>query len=87
LTGPYCAAVFFGTFVDEPLSMMYAAWTITLLLWLAHRIAPVVDIVRVWSQASPLITHTLPWSQLAACAVIASTMLLGAVRIVQTREY
>ena len=43
LAAPYCAAVFFVTLLDEPLSMVFAGWTITLLLWLLHRTAPAVD--------------------------------------------
>lgn len=87
LTLPYSAAILMGTFIDEPLSMVYAGWTTALMLWLAHKIAPAVDIVQAWGQASPLHTHAMPWSQLAACVVIASAMFVAAVRIVQAREY
>jgi hypothetical protein len=87
LSVPYCAAVFFETFVPEPLSLVFAGWTITLLLWLAHHIAPAVDIVRAWGPASPLITHQLPWSQLASCAVLGLVFVVAALRVVRTREY
>jgi hypothetical protein len=87
LTAPYCTAVFFVTILDEPLSMVVAGWTNMLLLWLLHRTAPAVDIVRAWGAESPLITHTLPWSQMATCAGLATIMFLAAVRMVQTREY
>ena len=43
---------------------------ITLLLWLAHHIAPAVDTVRVCGHASPLITHRLPWCRMANARVI-----------------
>ncbi len=86
-TGPYFASVFFGTFLDEPLSLVYAGWTITFLLWLCHRITPAIDIIRAFGQASPLITHRLPWSQMATCAGLAAILFLAAVRVVQTREY
>jgi hypothetical protein len=83
LTGPYCAQVFFTTFVDEPLSLMYACWTYTLLLWLLHHTTPAMDIIRAFGQASPLITHSLPWSQMATSACLAMVVLLAAVRVVQ----
>ena len=46
ISGPYFAAVFFATFLDEPLSLVYGGWTITFLLWVCHRTAPAVDIIR-----------------------------------------
>jgi hypothetical protein len=36
------------------------------LLWLAHHVAPSVDIILVYGAASPVLTHRLPWSQIAA---------------------
>ncbi len=42
LTVPYFAAVFFGTFVDEPLSFLFTGWAIVSILWLAHHVAPSV---------------------------------------------
>jgi hypothetical protein len=87
LTAVYCTHAFFTTFMDEPLSSVYAGLTLALLLWLLHRIGPAVDIVRAFGQASPLITHRLPWSQTATAAGLAVVLFLAAVRVVQTREY
>jgi hypothetical protein len=87
LTGPYCAAVLFETVLMEPFSMVAAGWAFGLLLWVLHKIAPAVDIVRAFGQASPLITHRLPWSQMATSAGLALMLSLAAVWIVQTREY
>lgn len=87
LAAPYCAALFFVTLLAEPLSLMCAGWSITLLLWLLHRSAPAVDIIRAFGQASPLITHRLPWSQIATCAGLTVVLFWAAVRVVQTREY
>lgn len=87
VTGPYCAAVLFETVLAEPFSMVIAGWAFTLLLWLLHHIAPAVDMIRAFGQASPLITHRLPWPQMATSAGTAMILLLAAVRIVQTREY
>jgi hypothetical protein len=87
LTGPYCAALLFETLLAEPFSMVIAGWAFGLLLWLLHRIAPAVDIVRAFGPASPLVTHRLPWPQMATSAGIALLLFLVAVRIVQVREY
>jgi hypothetical protein len=87
LTGPYCAHLLFITFIDEPLSFMYSSWAYMLLLWLLHRAGPAFDIVRAFLQESPLITHRLPWSQMAVCAVVSALLVWGTVRMVRTREY
>jgi hypothetical protein len=87
LTGPYCAALLFETLLAEPFSMVLAGWAFGLLLWLLHRIAPAVDVIRAFGQASPLITHRLPWPQMATSAGMALALFLAAVWIVQTREY
>jgi hypothetical protein len=82
-----CAVIFFTTFVDEPLSGVYAGWTLTLMLWGLHHVAPAVDVIRAWGQESPLITHSLPWSQMATSAGLALIFFCAAVRMVQRREY
>jgi hypothetical protein len=87
LTGPYCVHAFFTAFVDEPLSLMFAGWSLMLLLWLLHHAAPAVDIIRAFMQESPLITHRLPWPQMATSAGLAAILIWGTARVVQTREY
>lgn len=87
LTGPYCAHILFLTFLDEPLSSMCAGLAIFLLLLLLHHTVPAVDIGRALGPASPLITHRLPWSQMAASVGLSAILFVAAVRIVQTREY
>ncbi|HLK69816.1 MAG TPA: hypothetical protein VKU19_40580 [Bryobacteraceae bacterium] len=87
LTGPYCAALLFETLLTEPFSMVVAGWVLMLLLWLLHRLAPAVDIMRGCFQASPLITHRLPWSQMATAAGMSLMLFLAAVWIVRAREY
>jgi hypothetical protein len=71
----------------EPFSMVVAGWFFLALLWLLHRIAPAVDIIRAFMQESPLITHRLPWPQMATSAAIALILFFAAFRIVQTREF
>lgn len=87
LVAPYSAHVFFATWLDEPFSILCAGFTLALLLFVCHHIAPGVDIIGVFGQASPLLTHRVPWSQLTASVILALVFSLAAVRVVQTREY
>jgi hypothetical protein len=84
---PYCAALFFQSLLAEPLSLMCAGWMLTLVVWLLHRIAPAVAILRAFGSESPLNTHRVPWSQMATSAVIALILFWATVRVVQRREY
>jgi hypothetical protein len=83
----YCGSLLFAAFLDEPLSLVYAGWTITFLVWLAHRISPAIDMLRIFGAESPLTTHRMPWSQLATPLALALILFMAAVRIVQAHEY
>jgi hypothetical protein len=87
LIAPYCTHVFFVSWSDEPLSVLCAGFTLALVLFLCHNIAPGVDIIRAFGLASPLRTHRLPWAQLMASVMLALVFSVAAVRVVQTREY
>jgi hypothetical protein len=87
LTVPYCTHVFFSALIDELPALMFSGCTFSLLLWLLHHVTPAVDIVRAVTQSSPLVTHQLPWSQMATSAGLALILMWAAVRAVQTREY
>jgi hypothetical protein len=84
---PYCATLLFQTFLVEPLNWFPAAYGLTLLLWLLHKISPAVDVVRAFGAASPLRTHRLPVSQLATAVLLASTLFFVAVWAVRKHEY
>jgi hypothetical protein len=87
LAGPYFAAVFFTAFVDEPLALVYAGWAFVLALWLLHKAGAAVDIMSSFTRSSPVVTHSLPWPQMATSAAVALIFLWGALRVVQTHEY
>ena len=84
---PYCAALLVHAFMAEPLSFLPVSYGLTLLLWLLHKIAPAVDVVRAFGAASPLVTHRLPVSQLATADVLAAALLFAAIWAVERREY
>jgi hypothetical protein len=86
--GPYyCSVTFCTTFLDEPLSGLFAGWSLATLLWLLHHGPATVDIVRALGEESPLITHRLPWTQMAAMAGVSLLLFCAAARVVQSREY
>lgn len=39
------------------------------------------------SDASPLITHKLPWPAMAVSLIVSAILFFTALKIVQTREY
>jgi hypothetical protein len=84
---PYCAALLCQAFMPEPTQYFLAGYGLMLVLWLLHKIAPAVDVVRAFGAASPLVTHRLPVSQLATADVLAATLLLVAIWEVTRREY
>jgi hypothetical protein len=84
---PYCAAMLCQAFLPEPSQFFLPGYCLTLVLWLLHKISPAVDVVRAFGAASPLLTHRLPWSQLATAGVLAATLLLVALWAVERREY
>jgi len=83
---PYSATVFFNTLVDEPVPMIYAGYSTVLMLWLLHKVGPAVDVIRAWGENSPLITHRLPWPQMATMACLSVLLFWAAARSVETRE-
>ena len=87
LIAPYCAHVFFSTWATEPFSLGYAGCALILLLLLCHHLAPGVDVIRAFGEASPLKTHDMPWSQLAPAVIAGAVLLLGSGVVVRRREY
>lgn len=84
---PYCAALLFQALVPEPSHGFLTGYGSLLLLWLLHKISPAVDVVRAFGAASPVLTHRMPWSQLATAGALAASLLLIALKAVERREY
>ena len=84
---PYCAALLAQAFLAEPWSMFPVAYGLVLILWLCHKVSPAVDVIRAFGQASPLLTHRLPLSQLATADFLAMTLFLIAAWAVRRHEY
>lgn len=48
---------------------------------------PSIDVFRVMAEASPLLTHSLPWPAISVSLVFAGIVFFSAVKVSQTREY
>jgi hypothetical protein len=84
---PYCAALLCQAFLAEPWSMFPVGYGLVLILWLCHKVSPAVDVIRAFGQASPLVTHRLPLSQLATADFLAMSLFLIAAWAVRRHEY
>lgn len=84
---PYCAALPAQAFLAEPWSMLPVGYGLVLILWLCHKVSPAVDVIRAFGQASPLVTHRLPLSQLATADFLAICLFLIAAWAVRRHEY
>jgi hypothetical protein len=45
------------------------------------------DVFRPLAEASPLVTHSLPWTAMLVAVVAGGTCLFAAARVVQVKEY
>jgi hypothetical protein len=84
---PYCAALLSQAFLAEPWSMFPVGYGLVLVLWLCHKVSPALDVIRAFGQASPLLTHRLPLSQLAMGDFLAMGLFLIAAWAVRRHEY
>jgi hypothetical protein len=90
-----CGLAFYGLSIltATVLDDVWHMWSSTLLilaLWAppVRRLLPsAVDVFRPLAESSPLVTHTLPWTAMAAAVVAGGVFVLAAVRVVQTQEY
>jgi len=84
---PYCAALLSQAFLAEPWSIFPVGYGLVLILWLCHKVSPALDVIRAFGQASPLLTHRLPLSQLAMGDFLAMGLFLIAAWAVRRHEY
>jgi hypothetical protein len=85
----HCLSVFFATFFDWMWQMYASLFVLGLLWFLSARLhlPRSVDIFRLMTGDSALVTHTLYWGRIAVSSTLALILFLAAARIVQTREY
>jgi len=85
----HAIAVVFGTFLDDVLAVMSSVGAFIFLFWLSTRIAlpRSINIFRACNEDSPLLTHTLAWSQVAVSVALAGMLFVLANKIIAAREY
>jgi hypothetical protein len=85
----YWLGVFFATFLDDYYQTLATMLSLLAFIVIINRVPfpPSFNFLLVLSQASPLITHTMPWTGMGVLLALSSLLLLLSVWIVQRREY
>jgi hypothetical protein len=85
----YFFSVVLATFLDEIWQIWGSVFVIGLSWWAVAQLslAPSVDIFCFMGEASPLMTHKLPWPAMAVSLIVSAVLFLAALKVVQTREY
>lgn len=85
----YFLSVTAATVLEETWQV-YGSYLVTGLAWLASRslgLSPSTNVFRFMTDASPLVTHRLPWPAMTISALASALLFLAALRIVQRQEY
>ena len=87
--GVYSISVLASTVLDEMWQVWGTILVIGALKWLTVRYPPPLsfDVFRVMTDASPLVTGTLPWPAVFISLALGLAAFLMAVRVVQARDY
>jgi hypothetical protein len=85
----YFVSVVFSTFLDDAPKIWGSILVVGVAWWAVARLSlpPSADLFRFMSDASPLITHRLPWPAMAVSLIVSAILFFTALKIVQTREY
>jgi len=85
----YFVSVSVATVLDETWQMFGSMFLIGIAWWAMSRftLPPSVSVFRFMSDASPLLTHRLPWTAMAVSLLASALLFLTALRIVETHEY
>jgi hypothetical protein len=85
----YFVSVLLATFLDDA----WQIWGSILVIGLAWgavaklSLPPSADIFRFMGDASPLITHRMPWTAMGISILASAALFFASLKIVQTREY
>lgn len=85
----YSIPVFLGTFLDDQWRLFGSFFSIGVLWWLLNRtwMPASVNIFRAMSDASPIFTHTMPWTAMAFSMGLAAILFFAALKVARAREY
>ena len=95
LTSAVCTACFYfvsvtvSTFLDETWQMYGSLFVIGLAWWGVSQSAlpPLANVFAFTTDASPLITHQLPWPAMLLSLSVSMLLFLLALKVVHTREF
>lgn len=85
----YFISVLLATFLDDAWQIFGSTFVIGAVWWAVAQLSlpRSVDPFRFMGDASPLVTHTLPWPAMTISLMLSAILFFAALRIVQTREY
>jgi hypothetical protein len=89
VTAVYSLGVFFAAFLDDVYQHWATVFTVVGTIVILSRVPlpASMEAFLVLSLASPLNTHTMPWSGMAVLLGLSGMLLLIALKIVQSLEY
>ncbi len=88
-----CAFYGFGTILSTLVDEMYQGWIGIISIQAAGLLSnratfpAVIDIFRAMGAESPIVTHVVPWSALLGAIMISATLMIAALKIIQSQEY
>jgi hypothetical protein len=85
----YSTAVLLATFLEETWHVFGTLFLVGIAWWSVSRLSlrPSFDVFRFLGDASPLLTHTLPWPAISISLLVSALLFWVALKILQVREY
>ncbi len=85
----YFVSVFLATFLEETWHIFGSMFFVVIAWWSLSRLSvgPALNVFRFLGDASPLVTHALPWPAMGISLLSSAILFLCALKVVQSREY
>ncbi|MDQ2840248.1 MAG: hypothetical protein M3Y72_04250 [Acidobacteriota bacterium] len=85
----YCLSVMISTVLDEMWQMYGSLFVAGLAWWATERLGfpSSANVFRFMTEASPLVTHALPWPAMAVSLTLSAVLFVTTLKIVQSHEY
>ncbi len=85
----YFVSVCLATFLEDTWHIFGGILFVVVAWWSLSRLSlrPSLNVFRFLGDASPLMTHTLPWPAMGTSLLVSAILFLCALKVVQSREY
>ncbi len=85
----YFLSVFLATLLDDMGRAFGSMFAFFVLWWLSfqHKLPAVVDVFQAIGKNSPLLAHTVPWTQIGVSAGLSVVLFVAALQVARLREY